>query len=200
MSDSVRPYRWQPNRLPHPWDSPGKNTEVGCHFLLQCRKVKSESEVIQSCLSLSDPMDCSPQGSSIHGIFQTRVLEWVAIAFSRKTVWKFLNKTRNKTTMWPKNSTARHIPWGKQNWRRHMYPIASLFTVPRTWKQPRCPSKDEWIKKLWCIYTMEYHSVIKMNTFESVLMRWINLEPTVQIEVSQKEKDKNHILRHIYRI
>ena len=72
---------WQPTRLPRPWDSPGKNTGVGCHFLLQCRKVKSESEVAQSCPTLSDPMDCSLPGSSIHGIFQARVLEWGAIAF-----------------------------------------------------------------------------------------------------------------------
>ena len=83
MSDSVRPHRWQPSRLPRPWDSPGKNTGVGCHFLLQCRKVKSESEVTQSCPTLIDPMDCSPPDSSIHGIFQARVLEWGAIAFSR---------------------------------------------------------------------------------------------------------------------
>ena len=87
MSDSVRPHRWQPTRLHCPWDSPGKNTGVGCHFLLQCMKVKSESEVTQSCLTLHDPMDCSPPGSSDHGIFQARVLEWVlqyftAIAFS----------------------------------------------------------------------------------------------------------------------
>ena len=82
MSDSVRPHRQKPTSLPHPWDSPGKNTGVGCHFLLQCMKVKSESEVPQSCLTLSDPMDYSPPGSSIHGIFQGRVLEWVAISFS----------------------------------------------------------------------------------------------------------------------
>ena len=82
MSDSVRPHRRQPTRLPHPWVSPGKNTGVGCHFLLQCMKVKSESEVTQSCPTLSDPMDCSPSGSSIHGIFQARVLEWGGIAFS----------------------------------------------------------------------------------------------------------------------
>ena len=73
MSDSVRPHRRQPTRLPHPWDSPGKNTGVGCHFLLQCMKVKSQSEVAQSCLTLSDPMDCSLTGSSVHGIFQARV-------------------------------------------------------------------------------------------------------------------------------
>ena len=72
------------SRLPRPWDSPGKNTGVGCHFLLLCMKVKSESEVAQSCPSLSDPMDCSLPGSSIHGIFQARVLEWGAIAFSNQ--------------------------------------------------------------------------------------------------------------------
>ena len=70
------------HQAPCPWDSPGKNTGVGCHFLLQCMKVKSESEVAQLCLTLCDPMDCSLPGSSIHGIFQARVLEWVAIAFS----------------------------------------------------------------------------------------------------------------------
>ena len=83
VSDSVRPQRRHPTRLPHPWDSPGKNTGVGCHFLLQCMKVKSESEVAQSCPTRSDPMDCSPPGSSVHGIFQARVLEWAAIAFSK---------------------------------------------------------------------------------------------------------------------
>ena len=82
MSDSVRPHRRQPTRPRHPWNSLGKNTEVGCHFLLQCMKVKSESEVTQSCPTLSDPMDCSLPGSSVHGIFQARVLEWGAIAFS----------------------------------------------------------------------------------------------------------------------
>ena len=80
VSDSVRPHSWQPNRLLCPWNSPGKNTGVGCHFLLQCMKVKSE--VAQSCPTLSDPMDYSLPGSCAHGIFQARVLEWVAIAFS----------------------------------------------------------------------------------------------------------------------
>ena len=82
VSDSVRSHRRQPTRLPCPWDSPGKSTGVGCHVLLRCMKVKSEREVAQLCLTLNDPMDCSPPGSSIHGIFQARVLEWVAIAFS----------------------------------------------------------------------------------------------------------------------
>ena len=101
MSDSVQPHRWQPTRLLRPSDSPGKNTGVGCHFLLQCMKVKSGSEVAQSCLTLCDPMDCSLPGSSVHGIFQARVLEWVASAFfnpsakhAKLTEWK-----REKTTL-----------------------------------------------------------------------------------------------------
>ena len=81
VSDSVWPQRRQPTRLPRPWDSPGKNIGVGCHFLLQCMKGKSESEVAQSFPTLSDPMDCSLPGSCVHGIFQARVLEWGAIAF-----------------------------------------------------------------------------------------------------------------------
>ena len=82
MSDSMRPYGQQPTRLLRPWDRLGKNIGVGCHFLLQCMKVKSQSEVAQSCPTLSDPMDCSLPGSSVHGIFQARALEWGAIAFS----------------------------------------------------------------------------------------------------------------------
>ena len=77
--------------------------------------------------------------------------------------------------------------------------FAKLFTMARTWKQP-CPLTNEWIKKWWYIYTMEYYSAIKRNAFESVLKRWMNLEPIIQSEVSQKEKDKYHILTHIYRI
>ena len=92
MSNSVRPHRQQPTRFCHPWDSPGKNTGVGCHFLLQCMKVKSESEIVQLCPTPSDPMDCSPPGSSIHGIFQARVLEWVAVASSLKRWIQILRK------------------------------------------------------------------------------------------------------------
>ena len=75
--------------------------------------------------------------------------------------------------------------------------IGALFTIARTWEQRRCPSTDEWIKKLWYIYTVGCYSAIKRNTFESVLMRWMNLEPIIQIEVNQKEKDKYCILTHI---
>ena len=78
--------------------------------------------------------------------------------------------------------------------------IAAVFTIARTWKQTRCPLTDEWMKKLWYIYTMEYYSAIKRNAFESVLMRWMNLEPVIQREVSQKKKDKFCILTHIYGI
>ena len=81
LSDSVQSHRQQPTRLPRPWDSLGKNTGVGCHFLLQCMKAKSESEVAQSCQTLRDPMDCSPPDSSVHGTFQARALEWGAMAF-----------------------------------------------------------------------------------------------------------------------
>ena len=77
---------------------------------------------------------------------------------------------------------------------------AALFIIARTWKQPRCPSADEWIRKLWYIYTMEYYSAIKKNSFESVLMRWMKLEPIIQSEVSQKDKDHYSILTHIYGI
>ena len=95
----MRPHRRPSTRLPRPWDSPGKNTGAGCHFLLQCMKVKSESEVAQSCLTLSNPMGCSPPGPSIHGIFQARVLEWGSIAFS------FLSSSAHKASASP-----RHLP------------------------------------------------------------------------------------------
>ena len=78
--------------------------------------------------------------------------------------------------------------------------ITALFIMARTWKQPRCPSADKWIRKLWYIYTMEYYSAVKKNTFESVLMRWMKLKPIIQSEVSQKEKHQYSILTHIYGI
>ena len=95
MSDSVRPHRQQPTRLPRPWDSPGKNIGVGFHFLLQCMKVKSESEVAQLCPTPSNPTDCSLPGSLVHGIFQARVLEWGAIAFSKDKLRQHIKKQRH---------------------------------------------------------------------------------------------------------
>ena len=137
----MRPHRRQPTRLPSPWDSPGKNTGVGCHFLLQCVKVKSESEVTQSCPTLSDPMDCSPPGSAVRGIFQARALEWGAIAFSRddlrggqltEVIKEKIRKGRRVThhqgvrksqpvppvtTRWPRNpSTAWLLFEGTSDW------------------------------------------------------------------------------------
>ena len=109
-------------RLPRPWDSPDKNTGVGCHFLLQCMKVKSESEVAQSCPTLSDPMDCSPPGFSIHGIFPARVLEWGSIAFSAQNLWDSVKAVLRgrfiailEKAMTTHSSTlAWKIPWTKE--------------------------------------------------------------------------------------
>ena len=106
MSNSVRPHRRQPTRLPRPWNSPGKNTGVGCHFLLQCMEVKSESEVTQSCLTLCDPIDCSLPGSSVHGISQARVLEWVAIAFSMRYTKLALYFSSLELTISPENAVS----------------------------------------------------------------------------------------------
>ena len=132
MSDSVRPHRQQPTRLPRPWDSPGKNTGVSCQFCLQCKKVKSESEVTQSCPTLSNPMDCSLPGSSIHGIFQARVLEWGAIAFSVITIgagnhfrreylgwgsFLFIERTANanQKQTWHVQEAHKRLPWPEQS-------------------------------------------------------------------------------------
>ena len=130
MSDSVRPQRRQPTRLSRPWDSPGKNTGMGCHFLLQCMKVKSESEVAQSCPTPSDPMDCSPPGSSVHGICQARVLEWVAkmnrlpiISLAKKGLFGFNEELQFSLQWWwatwksSHNKEKRtHLKRGKGSW------------------------------------------------------------------------------------
>ena len=119
-----------------------------------------------------------------------------------KTVWRFLKKLGITPPYDPAIPLLGIYPEETKIEMDTCTPlfIAALFTIARTWKQPRGPSTDKWIKKLWYIYTMEYYSAIKKNTFESVLMRWMNLEPIRQGAVSQKEKDKYHILTHIYRI
>ena len=116
-----------------------------------------------------------------------------------KTIQRFLKKLEIKPPYDPAIPLLGIYPEETKIERDTCIPlfIAALFTIARTWKQPRCPSADEWIKKLWYIYTMEYYSATKRNTFESVLMRWMNLEPIIQSEVSQKEKDKYHILTHM---
>ena len=134
---TLRPLRWQPTRLLCPWDSLGKNTGVGCHFLLQCMKVKSESEVAQSCPTLHNPMDCSLPGSSIHGIFQARVLEWGAIAFSAMDMslgklWELGWTGRPSVLQFMGSQRVRHdlvteMNWNKLNWSG--YSVGLLFMI-----------------------------------------------------------------------
>ena len=120
----------------------------------------------------------------------------------RKTVWKLLKKLGIKPPYDPAIQLLDIYPEETKIEKDTCIPlfIAALFTIARTWKRCSCPSTDEWIKKLWCIYTMEYYSAIKRNTFESVLMRWMNPESIVQSKVSQKEKNKYCILTYIYGI
>ena len=108
---TVRPHRRQPTRLPCPWDSPGKNTGVGCHFLLQCVKVKSKREVSRSCQTLSDPMDYSLPGSSVHGIFQARVLDWDAIAQRSKCLLISWQQSPSAVTLEPKKKKSLSLFW-----------------------------------------------------------------------------------------
>ena len=119
-----------------------------------------------------------------------------------KTAWRFLKKLGIKPPYDPAIPLLGIYPEETKTEKDTCTPmfIAALFTTSRTWKQPRCPLIDEWIKKLWYIYTVDYYSAIKGNTFESVLKRWMNLESIIQSEVSQKEKDKYRTLTHIYGI
>ena len=117
-----------------------------------------------------------------------------------KMVWRFLKKLEIKLPHDPGIQLLGIYPEETKIERDTSIPllVAALFTIARRWKQPRCPLTNEWIKKLWYIYTMKYYSAIKRNTFESILMRWMNLEPIIQSEVSPKEKNKYNILMHIY--
>ena len=197
---------------------------------------ENQSEVAQSCPTLCDPMDCRLPGSSVHGIFQARVLEWGAIAFSEISEWPSPKKStdnnagegvekrepsctvcgnvnwyghygrqygdsskkklflKNKTTTWSSNPTARCIPWGNKNWKRHMHPNVhcGLFTIVRTRKQPRCPSTYEWIKKLWYIYT-QWSISHKKEHF------WISSNGVVEprayyTEWSKSERERQNIV------
>ena len=147
MSDSVRPHRRQPTRFPHPWDSPGKNTGVGCHFLLQCMKVKSESEVAQLCPTLRDPMDCSLPGSSIHRIFQARVLEWVAIAFS--TMQELLLNRFSRVRLCATPQTAAHqappsLGFSRQeHWSGLPFPSPMMKVKSESEVAQSCPSLSD---------------------------------------------------------
>ena len=120
----------------------------------------------------------------------------------RKTVWRFLKNLGIKPPYDPAIPLLGIYPEENKFEKDTCIPLftAALFTRARRWKQPRCPLTDEWIKKLWYIYTMEYYSAIKRNTYESVLIRWANLELIIQSEVSQKEKYKYRMLTHTYGI
>jgi len=128
VSNLVRPHRWQPTRLPRPWDSQGKNTGVGCHCLLQCMKVKSESEVAQSCPTLRKPVDCSLPGSSIHGIFQARVLEWGAIAFSNNGIL-FSHKKNEILPFTAIQMNLEYIILKSEKERQILYNINSMWNL-----------------------------------------------------------------------
>ena len=140
---------------------------------------------------------CGEKGMLLHCWWECKLIQplW-------KTVWRFLKKLGIKPPYDPAIPLLGIYPEETKIEKDTCTPmfIAALLTIARTWKQPRCPWTDEWINKLWYIYTMKYYSAIKRNNFESALIRLMNLEPIIQSEVSQKEKDKYHILTHIYRI
>ena len=140
---------------------------------------------------------CGAKGVLLHCWWECKLIQplW-------KTVWRFLKKLGIKALYDPAISLLGIYPEETKIQKHTCIPlfIEALFAIDRTWKQPRCPLTDEWIKKLWYIYTMDYYLAIKRNLFESVLMRWMNLEPIIQCEVSQKEKDKYRILTHTYGI
>ena len=147
MSDSVRPHRRQPTRLLCPWDSPGKNTGVGCQFLLQCMKVKSESEVAQSCPTRRDSMDYSPPGSSVPGILQLRTLEWVASSSSNAWKWKVKVKSLSRVRLVA-------TPWTAA----YQAPRSMGFSRQEYWSGVQLPSPQsrsgiQKIKKKWLLFT-----------------------------------------------
>ena len=173
----MQPHRQQPTRRPRPWDSPGKNTGVDCHFLLQCRKVKSESEVAQSCPTLSDTMDCSLPGSSAHGIFQARVLEWGAIAFCNITCysnlyfksssWVYIHiHTAHRQTLWllylcQKLTSSSFPPPTQWAFTPIFYISVNSTTLPS--QELICWSRTTLIT---------YPSVIKSHELNSIYVKW----------------------------
>ena len=140
---------------------------------------------------------CGEKGTLLHCWWECRLVQplW-------RTVWRFLKKLERELPYdlaIPLLGIHNKETRSERDTGAPMF-IAALFTIARTWKQPRSPSADEWVRKQWYIYTMEYYSAIKKNTFKSVLMRWIKAEPIIQSEVSQKDKDQYSILTHIYGI
>ena len=143
MSNSVRPHRRQPTRLLRPWDSPGKNTGVGCHSLFQCMQVKSESEVPQSCSTLSDSMVYSLPGSSIHGVFQARVLEWVAIAFSISSLLESRRLKDFDFHGFPGGASGKELACQRRRHRRRRFnPWVRKIPRRRKWQQVSLPGES----------------------------------------------------------
>ena len=163
----MQPHRWQPTRLCHPWDSPGKNTGVGCHFLLQCLKVKSESEVAQLCLTLCDPMDCSLPGSSVHGIFQARVLEWGAIAFSvlyssiHKTIFSFKRQKSNWCNM-------RSIPISLGQGSGVFFTPSNLVIIATTEHSIGSPRQHNKTRKVICYMQILGRKISKCPSLQTI--------------------------------
>ena len=152
---------------------------------------------IQKCTSNKCWRGCAEKGTLLYSWWECKLVQplW-------RTVWRFLKKLEIEL---PYGLEIPLLGIHTEETRSERDPctpmfIAALFIIARTWKQPRCPSTDKWIRKLWYIYTMKYYSAIKNNLFESVLMRWMKLEPIMQSEVNQKHKYQYSILTHIYGI
>ena len=169
------PHWRQPTRLPRPWDCPGKNTGVGCHFLLQCRKVKSESEAAQSCPTLSDPMDCSLPGSSIHGIVQARTLEWVAISFSN--AWKWKVKVKSLGRVW-----LLATPWTAA----YQAPPSMGFSRQEYWSVVPLPSPNQALALFKS--SVDNASVGQDNGEDVVIMTHQHLFPEIKYQQSRSSK------------
>ena len=167
MSNPAWFHRWQPTRLPRPWDSPGKNTGVGCHFPLQCMKLKSESEVSQSCPTLSGPMDCSPPGSSIHGILQARILEWVVISFSIKHTKSIQrdykgNKDDAVEVLYLVCQQIRKTQQLPQHWKRSVF-----IPIPEKGNAKECPN--------YCTIALTSHArKIIFKILQAKLQQYVN--------------------------
>ena len=181
------------------WDK--STTHIRKHINILEKRETQESHypgvLTQNYFKKSIYPGCGEKGTLLHCWWECKLVQplW-------KTVWRFLKKLEVELSYDPAIPLLGIHTKETRSERDTCTPmfIAALFIIARTWTQPRCPSADEWIRKLWYIYTMEYYSAIKKNSFESVLMRWMELEPIIQSEVSQKDKYQYSILMHIYGI